>query len=170
MKNIAIFLIVESILGWFLLLGLGLAYSVYWYDVRVGQYIELSDDASTASAKLHFLEKYVEQIKLNITRNDARYIFKRERLTRDRQLEILSTLMQRLKTASMMKPESFEYQQAMAQITGQEYNHILNDIDIIMQECWLRQSRLCVFELWFSWLPCLVILIVGAYIILRESF
>lgn len=111
----------------------------YSYSVKVEQYLSLADDASTAKAKLAYLHGYKKSIRTHIVRNDARYIFKKIRLTRDEQLKIIDTLLQRLTTTSEMDPKSFEYQQAMAQLSGQEFNHTLEDIDYILWNCWLRQ-------------------------------
>jgi len=134
-------------------------YLSYGYDVKMGQYIRLADDASTAEAKLGYLQKYQEAVEQNIVRNQARFIFQKERLTRDRQLSILSTLKVRLQDAANMNQSSFEYQTAMNQITGQEFNHALGELSRIISDCWLRQSALAVFGLWFAWIPLAVVVI-----------
>jgi len=165
--NLGIFLVLTSI-ALSLLFGIhGLVRYFYTYDVQIGQYLKLADDASTASCKLEYLQKYAEQIKANITRNQARFIFQRERLTRDTQLRIIQTLIERLRITSEMNPASFEYQQAMAQITSQEFNHTLKDINEVIRSCWFRQSPL-IFELWFWWIwPLLSV--VGGYIFYKTS-
>jgi hypothetical protein len=66
-----------------------------------------------------------------------------------------------------MKPDSFEYQQAMAQISGQEFDHTLAEINGIIHSCWLRQNNIAIFNLWFSWMPCLIFFIVGAVFYLK---
>ena len=133
-----------------LLLGYAYIYNWYIYDVRIGQYLSLSDDASTAEKKLEYIDKYIASINKYIHRNDARFVFKRERLTCDVQLIVLETLKQRLEETTRMNPESFEYQQAMAQISGQEYGHTLDSINSIIHSCWLRQNLFVVFVLWFG--------------------
>ena len=168
MKKLGITIIVLCVVLWIFLLIHGMIYYGYWYDVKVGQYVKLSDDASTADVKLQYLVKYAEQVKSLIKRNDARYVFKRERLTRDAQVRIIETLVERLKQASEMNPKSFEYQQAMAQISGQEYDHTLQEIDGIMRSCWLRQASIVVFGLWISWLPCLIGCIIGVVVLKKE--
>ena len=165
MKAVGITLIVTSILGWCICLVSGGIYYDYSYSVRMGQYAQLADDASTATMKLEYLTKYKEQVKKHIVRNDARYLFRKERLTKDNQLVILDTLVQRLNEAKEMKPDTMQYQQAMLQITGQEFDHVLGEINAVFKACWLRQSFAAVFALWFSWILGLVIIIFGGVLI-----
>lgn len=149
MKRFIIWLAITVV--FVLLLAYSYLYYLYAYDVKIGQHLSLSDDASTAVKKLEYMDVYIGAIAKNIHRNDARFVFKRERLTCDAQLTILGTLKQRLEETTKMNPESFEYQQAMAQISGQEYDHTLDSIDNIIHSCWLRQNMLVVFTLWFGW-------------------
>ena len=164
MKVTGILLIVVAIVGLTICLVGGGIYKTYSYNVRMGQYAQLGDDASTAQKKLEYLNKYKEQVQKHINRNEARYIFKRERLTRTNQLTILGTLIQRLDEAAKMQPDTMQYQQAMLQITGQEFDHVLGQINNIFMDCWLRQSGLAIFALWFSWVVWLIIFIVGLFL------
>jgi ABC-type multidrug transport system fused ATPase/permease subunit len=157
MRMKAFILIVVSVVGLAICLVSGAVYYTYSYNVRMGQYAQLADDASTAQKKLEHLEKYKERVQKYIYRNEARYLFKKERLTRDNQLEILDTLIQRLEEAKLMKPDTMQYQQAMLQITGQEFDHVLSAINSIFRACWLRQSGMAVFALWFSWIIWLIL-------------
>jgi len=152
MKCLGILLVVVSIIGLVICLTMGGVYITYSYSVRMGQYAQLGNDASTAQKKLEYLNKYKEQVQKHIIRNEARYIFKRERLTQANQLAILDTLIQRLDEAAKMQPDTMQYQQAMLQITGQEFDHVLAEINSIFQACWLRQSGFAIFALWFSWI------------------
>lgn len=161
MKSIGILLMLISVLllvgGWIY----GWLYLDYYYEVGIGQYIRLADDASTAEKKLEYLKRYEGAIRLKIVRNDARFIFKQERLTRDTQLVILGTLQTRLQDSTEMNPLSFEYQTAMQQITGQEFEHELTEINDIIWGCWYRQSGLVIFCLWFAWLPWVILFFIG---------
>ena len=161
MKIAGILFIVVAIMGLAICLTSGGIYLTYSYNVRMGQYAQLGDDASTAEKKLEHLQKYKACVQKYIQRNDARYIFKKERLTRDNQLAILDTLIQRLDEAEKMQPDTMQYQQAMLQITGQEFDHVLGQVNAIFNACWLRQSGLAVFALWFSWVLWLTLLVVG---------
>ena len=135
-----------------LLLTYGLLFYCYLYSVNVSQYLKLADDASTAQTKLEYLNKYKEATIKHIKRNEGRYVFKQNRLTRDVQLSIIDTLISRLNDMNKMDTKSFEYQQAMLQITGQEFDHTINEIDGVIHSCWLRQNSFAVFCLWFLWL------------------
>ncbi len=161
MKLIGILLLVVAVVGSVVCVVAGWIYLDYSYDARMGQYARLADDASTAQEKLKYLNKYKERVQKYIVRNEARYIFKKERLTRTNQLAILDTLVQRLDEAVKMKPDTMQYQQAMLQITGQEFDHVLDKINSIFQSCWLRQSGLAVFALWFSWIIWITAFIAG---------
>lgn len=161
MKTLGILLVVLAVVGLIICLAGGVVYLAYSYNVRMGQYAQLGDDASTAEKKLEYLQKYKMRVQKYIVRNNARYIFKKERLTRDNQLAILDTLIQRLEEAKQMRPDTMQYQQAMLQITGQEFDHVLAEINSIFNACWLRQSALAVFALWFSWIIWLIALIAG---------
>jgi hypothetical protein len=112
----------------------------YGYSVSVNQYLNLADDASVASVKLDHLREYKAAIQETIQRNDARYLFKQQQYTRDAQLRILDTLITRLDEMSQMDPKGFEYQTAMQQVAGQEFDHTLRRIDCIFWDCWRRES------------------------------
>jgi len=164
MKVTGILLIIVAIVGLTVCLVGGGIYLTYSFTVRMGQYAQLGDDASTAEKKLEYLQKYKEQVQKHIVRNDARYFFKKERLTRDNQIAILDTLIQRLEEAAQMQPDTMQYQQAMLQITGQEFDHVLAAINSIFKSCWLRQSGIAVFALWFSWVLWVLMFVVGLVI------
>lgn len=112
----------------------------YRYKVNVGQYIKLADDASTPQMKLDYLNEYTSAVAKNVTRNEARYIFKQQRLTKETQLEILSSLTKRLEDLAAMAPDSLPYQQGMQQISSQEFDHTLLEIDGVFWDCFIRNS------------------------------
>ena len=168
MKAIGWILVCLSVLIVGASLACGLIYALYSYNVNVSQYVQLADDASTATQKLVYLQKYEEAIHKHIARNDARFIFTRERWTRDKQLEILATLQTRLQEAAAMNPLSFEYQTAINQITGQEFDHALQDINKIIEDCWFRQSGLAIFCLWFQWILTIPMFVAGIIFLMKD--
>ena len=89
-------------------------------------------------------------------------------LTKDNQLAILDTLIQRLEEAAQMKPDTMQYQQAMLQITGQEFDHVLAAINSIFKACWFRQSGMVVFALWFSWIVWLLMFCAGVGLVATD--
>lgn len=134
----------------------------YFYDKQIGQYLKLADDASTAQIKLQYFYQY-RDLASQISRNDAYFIFKQKQYTRDEQLKILDTLIIRLEDATNMDPQSFEYQQAMYQISGQEFNHTLERINSIFFNAWLRSGMISYWVIW-NWL---VVILLWIYPIIR---
>lgn len=113
---------------------------VYQYDRNIGQYLKLADDASTAQSKLGYLIQYRNAVDKNVLEENAAYVFKQEQYTKSRQLKIVDTLVSRLQDMQIMNPTSFEYQQAMYQVSGQEFDHTLQRIDDIFEDCFIREG------------------------------
>jgi hypothetical protein len=121
--------------------GIGTGVSAhYGYSAGVRQYLNLADDASDAPTKLQYLQEYRQAVLDNVHRNDARYWFKQRQYTRDIQVQILDTLLGWLQAMTQMDPRSTEYQFAMQQVTGQEFDHVLARIDGIFYACYCRES------------------------------
>jgi hypothetical protein len=120
--------------------GVGAGVRGYLYNVRIGQYLKLADDASLPAMKRDFLEKYKEAVNGNIRGEDARYIFKQGRLTKKTQLANLDSLITRLSDLAKMPPDSLPYQQGMQQITGQEFDHTSAEINGVFFDCYTRDS------------------------------
>jgi len=112
----------------------------YLYNVRVGQYLHLADDASLPGMKRDYLTEYKEAVTKHVRREDARYFFKQERFTRTAQVGNLDSLMKRLEDIQAMTPDSLAYQQGMQQITGQEFDHTMADINNVFHDCYMRES------------------------------
>ena len=131
----------------------------YSYDKNFGQYLKLADDASTAKVKLDYFRQYKEAV-MEIQRENAAYVFKQRQYTKSEQLKILDSLLKRLEDTSEMNEKSFEYQQAMYQISGQELNHTLNRINEIFKSCYLRSGAMAYWCIW-NWIPMIIIFILG---------
>lgn len=130
----------------------------YSYNKNFGQYLKLADDASTADVKLTYFKQYRDAVN-TINRENAAYVFQQKQYTKSEQLKILDTLIIRLEETNKMNPASFEYQQAMYQISGQEFNHTLERIDDIFSSCYIRTipyNFLCIF-IWWLVLPIIII-------------
>ncbi len=121
--------------------GIGTCVSAHYsYNLNVGQNLRLADDASDAPTKMKYLTEYRAGVATNIHRNDARYWFKQKQYTRDGQLEMLDTLIGRLDSMTKMDPKSPEYQFAMQQVTGQEFDNVIDRIDGIFWAAYCRES------------------------------
>lgn len=131
----------------------------YNYDRTYGQYLKLSDDASTADTKLGYLKQYREAVS-SIDREQGAYVFQQKQYTKTEQLKILDSLIVRLEDSTKMDPKSFEYQQAMYQISGQEMNHSLERIDGIFEDCYFRTTPSNIICINFvPWLVCIFIIV-----------
>ena len=140
----------------------------YLYTKNYGQYLKLADDASTAQKKLEYLKEYRAAV-VTIPQENAAYIFQQKRLTKTEQLKILDSLLDRLETTSSMKPESLEYQQAMYQITGQEFTHTLDEINDIFNSCYVRKDPM--FFFWYGWgiLASIFVGLIGVFFIWADD-
>ncbi len=112
----------------------------YYYRIYVSQYLRLADDASLPALKRDYLIQYRDRISAHIERENARYVFQQERLTKEAQLQNLNSLIVRLEDIAKLSPDSLAYQQGMQQITGQEFDHTINTIDGTFKDCWLREA------------------------------
>jgi len=112
----------------------------YHYSVDMGQYLKLADDSSLPKDKADYLIKYKDSVLQNVTREQGRYIFKQDRFTKTIQLKNLDSLIKRLQDIAILTPDSFAYQQGMEQISGQEFDHTIQEIDTVFSGCWYRQS------------------------------
>ena len=139
----------------------------YQYDINYSQYLKLADDASTPDAKFSYLKQYRDAVSA-ISRNDAFYVFKQKQYTRDEQLKILDTLLFRLDSASRMSASSFEYQQAMYQISGQEMNHTLERIDNVFMSCYMRSGAFFAYWCMFNWFIVVALGVFGLILALND--
>lgn len=122
--------------------GLGISWGIrdYLYNLRAEQYLQLADDSSLPVMKKDYLIKYKEAVNKHVYRDSARYIFKRERLTKAAQMGVLDSLIKRLEDVSVLTPDSFAYQQGMEQVTGQEFDHTMGEINGVFKACYMRDS------------------------------
>jgi len=120
--------------------GISIFFREYNYKVNIGQYISMADDASTPALKLDHLKQYREKVSAGIHRDSARYFLKQDRLTKSVQLSNLDSLIQRLEDLSSLTPDSLAYQQGLLQITGQEFDHTVGEIDAIFRDCYMRDK------------------------------
>lgn len=138
----------------------------YSYSVKCGQYLNLADDASTSSSKLAYLTQYKNKVE-GISQESAVYFFQKERMTKTTQLKILDSLIVRLEKTSQMDEKSLEYQQAMYQISGQEMDHTLSQINNVFHGCWDLQHNkaLWVFICWLS-----IIFWIGGFVLCANDY
>jgi len=94
----------------------------YYWENEINSYFELSDQASTLDKKLEYMKQYKQAlIDHGLDKGDARYVFKTPQTKLETQMKVLDTLIERMESAKKMDTASLEYQQAIKQITTDEY-------------------------------------------------
>ena len=90
------------------------------YNNKIGNYWTLADRSSTIDAKADYMNKYVSALEnSNLSGNNAVF-YKNPGNSFEYNLLAVKTLQNRLEEIKGMNPASFEYQQAISQITTQE--------------------------------------------------
>lgn len=117
---------VAIIIGVLLILALitlgivsGLAH--YFYSKNVQSYYSLSVKSSTADKKLDYLIQYENKLlNYGLTSGSAAIIFKTPDNDAYHQYQVLLTIKERLEVISQMDMDSFEYQQALYELSRTE--------------------------------------------------
>lgn len=110
----------------------------YRWENEVESYFNLADKASTADLKYKYLLEYAEALKKKgLDKGQARWIFKTPDTDLNRNFEILQTLIRRTEEITKLDPKSLEYQQALKQITDNEFKWFDSCVFV---EGWRRQS------------------------------
>jgi len=105
------------IFGW----AINIANNNQWKN-DIYSYWELSDRASTIDKKLEYLYRFRDALKESgLDSGYAGYVIKNKSNDLSLAMETLDTLVTRLEQAKTMNPSSLEYQQAIKQITTDEY-------------------------------------------------
>ena len=93
-----------------------------YYKAHVESYFRLADQSSDAKDKLEYLNEYKDALaKEELCEGQARYFFQTPYTDLSRQCRVLDSLIARLESLGGMKPDSLEYQQAMRQVTTDEF-------------------------------------------------
>ena len=137
------------IASWLLLIiPLSIKYNYQWKST-IYQYWELSDRASTADKKLEQLLLFREAlVKNGLNEGQARYVFKTKATDLSENMAILDSLIERLNTLIFLDKSSLEYQQALRQITVDEYQGFNN---CVFADGWRRKS---IFRYLYSYATC----------------
>lgn len=105
--------------------GISCVYSVfesYAWSNNVETYWKLADQSSILADKLDYLYKYKSELKeLGLTEGNYAYIFKTPYTDLSNQMKVLDSLITRLEQAVPLSVDSLEYQQAIKQLTGDEF-------------------------------------------------
>lgn len=116
----------------------------YQYDNTVQSYWELGVKASTLEKKADYLDKYVAAVKKADLADSSAWFLKTPDESVEQNMVALTSLQKRMHEIQGMNVSSFEYQQAMAQITGQEQGEAKNMLKVF-EEAWYINHH---FFLW----------------------
>jgi hypothetical protein len=156
MKGAGITLLIVAVILMFIHIILGVN-SNYQYTSKIGSYWSLADRSSTLAAKSEYIGKFIDAIMAaNHSRNNSVLMPTMEN-SFDYNLIAIKTLESRLMKIQTMDENSFAYQTAMQQITGQEMGEAENMLNIF-RGCWfLSNFPLCWG--WYVWLFAIVYII-----------
>lgn len=167
MKILTILLTV-IILVW-LIAGIGtIIYATYQYERTVESYWELADKASTLDQKCEYLEKFsaaLDAAKLD-EYNAIFYETPNNSLAQNKRA--MKSLLTRLEEIRGMNPKSFEYQQAMFQITAQEQGEAKAMLEVFFG-CWLKANHFFLWG-WVGLLHSLVWIVCGCITVMLWGF
>lgn len=126
----------------FITIGLlisGYSANMEWKN-KVYGYWTLADKSSTLEAKSEYINKFVSALEESELSDHGAVFF--ENIDNDTQLnlEALKTLQSRLEDIKAMSPSSFEYQQAIQQITGQEQGEA-NEMISVLKDAWFISNH-----------------------------
>lgn len=158
MKATGLIIGVLSLAGIALSVGVGIHASYEW-DNEVASNWSLADKASTIEAKATYIERFVTALKsADLADNDA-LIYKTADNNCANNIEAVTTLSKRLDEIKGMDVTSFQYQQAIQQITSQEQGEA-SQLMQTLHGCWMKTHH---YFLWNTWVNvvALISLLVG---------
>lgn len=125
--------------------GAGCGVSLYSaereFETHIGSHWDLADRASTLATKKEHIDKYVvalESAGLSGMHDTAFYPTPTNSF--DENLKALKTLQGRLEEIQGMDVKSFEYQQALSQVTQQEMTEA-GAMTAVFEGCWLLKNH-----------------------------
>lgn len=143
----------------------------YEYNNQYGSYWELADKASTLEQKSKMINEFVARLENSGESGHNAIWLKTPDNSWDKNMEALKTLQLRLEEIKTMNPNSFEYQQAISQITSQEQGEADKMLHTI-EGIWYKNNH---FFLW-SWIGTLIFiflffsLLIGSIVLLTFAF
>lgn len=129
---------------WFVGLIVNAVMANYQYNNTIQSYWELGVKASTLGKKADYLDKYVAAIKGGGLADSSALWLKTPDESVEQNMVALESLQTRMHEIQGMDVSSFEYQQAMAQITGQEQGEAQTMLRVF-KEAWYINHH---FALW----------------------
>lgn len=142
--------------AWLIFMGVQDVRVDYKYEREIGGFWSLADKASTLDQKSDYIDKYVAALESSgaMHGNNA-IIFPTPDNELAKNMEAIRSLQTRLHQSRNMNPASFEYQQAIQQITAQEQGEA-RAMTSTLYNGWLLNGGYC--YLW-GWVWALLFLI-----------
>jgi hypothetical protein len=161
MRNVFLVLLVFAICWMGGCVGVAV-YADYDYKNRIAAYWDLSVKASTIQQKSEYLDKFISALEsTTLADNDAIWLKTPDTNTKEN-LKALKSLQQRMHEIFTMDVNSFQYQQAIQQITAQEQDDAKNVLDRI-EGAWYLQHHILLWS-WIGFLySCFICLVVIAF-------
>lgn len=139
MKGIGIVLVILASLGVITWIGFGVYANYQWSNTTESNW-NLADKASTIQVKADYIDKFVAALKNgNLADNNA-LIWKTADNNCQNNINAVSTLKQRLDEIKTMDVSSFQYQQAISQITEQEQGQS-EKLTGTLSGCWFKTNH-----------------------------
>jgi hypothetical protein len=117
-----------------------------WRIHQNQQYLVLADDASTPAQKAKYLDQYIKLMEAKRLPEYGAFVFQTERNKTVNQMEVVRSLWQRCDDLSRVNPAELGYAQGMQQITGQEFDHALDNVSSVLGGAmWVQYGWLCCY-------------------------
>lgn len=135
--------------------GLGVAvYADFEYTRDVQSYWELADKASTLKQKAEYVTQFAQAVdSAGLAGTHNALFLKTPDNSFDANRRALASLQGRLEEIMGMDTKSFEYQQAILQITQQEQGEAQRMLKVL-EGCWFKEH----YRLWWDWIGLLHVL------------
>lgn len=141
-----------------LLLGI---LGIYFYKAtiewenKVEGYWNLSDKTSTLEAKSKYIDEMMVSLRKVKLSEYGAYYFTTINNKTELNINALKTLQNRLKEIKNMNPSSFEYQQAIQQITAQEQGEAGEMISVLFN-AWMISNHFYLYIFQYIWFVILI--------------
>jgi len=119
-------------------------YTNYIYDKTVQSYWDLGVKASTLEQKAAYIDQFVEALDAAHLRGSDAIIFPTPNNSAEQNMIALKSLQSRMREIQHMDVTSFQYQQAISQITAQEQGEARSMLDTL-RGVWYKSNH---FFLW----------------------
>lgn len=131
----------------------------YEYDNQIGSFWSLSEKASTLDQKSAYLDQFVSAIEnARLTGNNAIFL-KTPDNSIEQNMVALHSLQSRMHEIKTMDVQSFQYQQAISQITAQEQGEAAHLLDVI-EGVWYLNHHIFLWS-WVDFIKWIALLLLG---------